>query len=249
MILKIKLKLNEHFPRKYSLFRRFFRALLSPISFTKKFAKISFSQYGEDLILTNFLSEEKGKYVEVGSGHPIIGNNTYFLYKRGWSGILIDPIRHYGWRTRLLRPRDRFLNNLVGVETEQIHFYEYEYGVASTADLDLVKSYEALGRKYLESYSVKPIRLSELGLRATPLDPEILNIDVEGMEMSVLLSVDWKIYNPRIICIEEKLNFTSEIPQTKSFLEAKGYVAVSRCYISTIYVHGSYLSHMGHKIN
>ena len=46
---------------------------------------------GEDLIiLENLKNINNGLYVDVGCYHPISGNNTYLLYKKGWNGINFD---------------------------------------------------------------------------------------------------------------------------------------------------------------
>jgi hypothetical protein len=47
--------------------------------------------YGEDLIIDKFFRKKrKGFYVDVGCYHPLDGNNTCLLYKKGWSGMNID---------------------------------------------------------------------------------------------------------------------------------------------------------------
>ena len=50
-----------------------------------------FGEFGEDILINRFFRKiDKGFYVDVGCYHPFIGNNTYRLHKRGWSGINID---------------------------------------------------------------------------------------------------------------------------------------------------------------
>ena len=50
------------------------------------------SQAGQDLFVIAMTQGRKnGIWLELGSGHPIFGNNTYLLEKRlGWTGISID---------------------------------------------------------------------------------------------------------------------------------------------------------------
>ena len=56
-------------------------------------ANLCYSQNGEDLILNRFLeNKEKGFFIDVGAHHPIRFSNTYFFYKKGWSGINIDAM-------------------------------------------------------------------------------------------------------------------------------------------------------------
>ena len=34
---------------------------------------------------------KSGFYVDIGAHHPKRFSNTYFFYKRGWSGITVEP--------------------------------------------------------------------------------------------------------------------------------------------------------------
>ena len=71
-----------------------FKYLHQKISLFKrkiKSEKKSYSFGGCDLIIDYiFKSKNKGFYIDVGCQHPISNNNTYLLYKKGWSGINID---------------------------------------------------------------------------------------------------------------------------------------------------------------
>ena len=86
---KIKTIKEKFFFNKISPFRYFYFFINKIIS---KFAyKKSFSQGSMDLILEHiFKNKNNGFYVDVGCQHPIKNNNTYLLYKRGWSGVNID---------------------------------------------------------------------------------------------------------------------------------------------------------------
>ncbi len=53
--------------------------------------KKTYSTFGEDLIVENFFKNlKKGFYIDIGCYHPLEGNNTYLLYKKGWGGINAD---------------------------------------------------------------------------------------------------------------------------------------------------------------
>jgi FkbM family methyltransferase len=51
------------------------------------------SELGQDkwVLETVFPGEERGYFVDVGSGHGTIGSNTLALERRGWAGLCIDP--------------------------------------------------------------------------------------------------------------------------------------------------------------
>ena len=55
------------------------------------FPKSSYSMFGEDIFVEKFFKKKsKGIYVDVGCYHPLDGNNTHLLYKKGWHGMNID---------------------------------------------------------------------------------------------------------------------------------------------------------------
>ena len=55
----------------------------------------TYSQYGEDLILSSAIEylkiDENISYLDIGANHPMSLSNTYLLYKQGASGVLIEP--------------------------------------------------------------------------------------------------------------------------------------------------------------
>jgi hypothetical protein len=54
--------------------------------------------------------KQNGLYIDVGCYHPITYSNSYLFYRRGWSGIGIDPnpYKHDFWKKT--RPRDIFVD-------------------------------------------------------------------------------------------------------------------------------------------
>ena len=74
-----------------------------------------------------------GSYIDIGSGHPVKGNNTYFLYQRGWTGILIDPILLNSELSKKHRLKDLFLNRIVSNLEGSLMFWEFlSYGLSTT---------------------------------------------------------------------------------------------------------------------
>lgn len=72
-----------------------------------RFGVTSYALQGEDLILREMLhSAQKGFYVDVGAHHPFRFSNTYYFYKRGWSGINIDAMPNSMALFKRFRPRD-----------------------------------------------------------------------------------------------------------------------------------------------
>ena len=68
-----------------------------------------YGQLSEDAILQTLWPEKKGFYLDIGCGNPIKTSNTYVFYKRGWRGIVIDPVSLNQKLFRILRPKDKFI--------------------------------------------------------------------------------------------------------------------------------------------
>lgn len=211
----------------------------SKVTVSEKF----YSTFGEDRILACYLPELTGKYIDVGSGNPKNGSNTYLFYRRGWAGITIDPIRTVWELQKKKRPRDSQIIACISNSSEkQVEFHEYTADDFSTDSADRVRFLSNLGINSVSTFKMDTLKLRSLVHPTGPLEPAFLDIDVEGNELSVLESNNWEIYLPRAVCIEEWKSPLYKDSPVKLFLEKKGYKLVSRAFITSIYVHSEYLS-------
>lgn len=164
----------------------------------------SYGQFGEDAVIQAALKHiKKGKYVDVGAYDPVLYSNTYALYKKGWSGIVIDPNGSKESAFRHFRPRDTFVKAGVG-ERDVRRYYKFEDGAYNSFE-------RPDGSIDSELVSIQP--LSDF---ITP-DVSFVNIDVEGMDLEVLRSYDWS-HKPHLIAVEAKLGSPCQ-----TFLEDLGY--------------------------
>ena len=210
-------------------------ALISPFK--------SFGQTGEDAILRHWLPEKKGFYVEIGSGKPIADSNTYFLYKRGWSGICVDPILENSRLHKLFRSRDTHLQILIGEMAQLRSFWEFNSYGFSTANEEVANQLiESKKVKLLHKSQIRETPLSEIVPLINPLEPSALSIDVEGFEMAVLKSNNWERFSPRIICIEEWELAISVPSEIGKYLLEKGYIWKGWTGLTSFYVHTEYLT-------
>jgi len=80
----------------------------------EKYSKKSYSLSNVDLIIERiFKKKDKGIFIDVGCNHPIKYNNTYLLYKKGWSGINIDLDTESINQFNKLRTRDINIQTLI----------------------------------------------------------------------------------------------------------------------------------------
>jgi FkbM family methyltransferase len=205
----------------------------------------SFAQTGEDAILRHWLPEKKGFYLEVGSGKPIADSNTYFLYKRGWSGICVDPIFENSRLHKLFRRRDTHLQILVGEMAQIRNFWEFNSYGFSTANEEVAnKLIEAKKVELLHKSQIKETPLSEIVPLITPVEPSLLSIDVEGFEMAVLKSNNWERFSPRLICIEEWELAVTAPSEIGIYLQGVGYIWKGWTGLTSFYVHNEYLTNI-----
>ena len=169
---------------------------------------------GEDLIISDLTKNIKnGFYVDAGCYHPLHLSNTYLLYKRSWTGINIDISEFSIKLFNYLRPNDVNINSAVSNMEKEISFY-YQKKLSQLSTIKKAISNERMQGNIKEK-KIKSLKLNSILNQSKFKNRQIdfLNIDVEGADFEVLKSLDFTIYEPKIICIEimEKNIFESEI--------------------------------------
>ena len=68
----------------------------------------SYSQFGEDMILSPLFSREGPPklYLDLGCYHPLTWSNAYHFYRRGWMGVAVDATDKFRLAWKRYRPRD-----------------------------------------------------------------------------------------------------------------------------------------------
>jgi FkbM family methyltransferase len=195
----------------------------------------SYSQFGEDVVLRAMLGDAVGTYVDVGAGDPIRSSNTFSLYRQGWRGTLIDPISSNVGRARKFRKRDKVIQAACGAESGEVTFFEYTTYEYSTTSLERVEELSKQGLVPCSTYTVPIIPLRELNLVARPDEPSILSIDVEGSESEVIAGIDWNVFRPRFILVEEWSSPLRAHTTIFHELREQGYVLAAFTGLTSIY--------------
>ena len=206
--------------------------------FTKKF----FGQTAEDAILQLLLKEKNGFFLDIGAGNPIKGSNTYVFYKRGWTGIAIDPIEANRILFKVIRPRDQFVQKIVTNTSSSLDFWEFVPNEYSTTDPNMAKTVISRELGVLKSHrQVESIPIADLNLAFSPNSPSLLSIDIEGADLDALMSNNWETFLPRVIAIEE-FDYTYGVETTiGEFLGGLGYRRFAWTSLTSIFVHESFL--------
>ena len=164
---------------------------------------ISYAQNNEDVILERiFKGVDNGFYIDIGACHPIHDSVTQHFYLRGWSGINIEPQPAMFAELQRERPRDCNLNICAGNQTGRQTLYITVDKGTSTLDATLGKSYRENGR-ITQQLDVDIVPLSEIWRQHVgDRSVQLLKIDVEGFEKSVLESANFALIKPSILVIE-----------------------------------------------
>ncbi len=186
----------------------YYRLLRSSFKLFGIFAKVSLSQFSEDLIIDIILKnakKTKGIFIDVGCNHPIEYNNTYLLYLRGWRGINIDGNEKLISLYSKFRKEDINLNYLVSDKEEDVVFNVSHKDKLSTIDPGHInlfgeKNFPESQRVTMRTKTLNSILHEHLAKFDKPID--LLCIDAEGHDFEVLNSIDLDKYAPYLVVID-----------------------------------------------
>lgn len=165
------------------------------------------TQFGEDKYIMQLFEENfKGKFLDVGCYHPTRHNNTFAMYKKGWSGINIDlnplTIELFNY----MRPRDTNIH--VGVsdtDTEKKLYFLDELNTQNTLDenqLNFLKNHHNVKENEITEKMIKTKNLNSILKDYKFFNIDFMNLDIEGHELKVLKTIDFEKINIKYLCIE-----------------------------------------------
>lgn len=172
---------------------------------------ISYAQNREDVVLARLVDRiPLGRFVDVGSGHPVLENVTYALYLAGWRGVNIEPMEREVALTRELRPDDETIQVAVGAAAGRVTLFEapLENRGATTSNETIVERYRAEGQEF-GSFEIDVVTLASIMAGLPKGEVHVLKIDVEGMEAEVIAGADLASMRPWVLVIE------ATVPNTK----------------------------------
>ncbi len=129
--------------------------------FSRKYLRLSFSQYAEDVMLSYLGAQRRGFYVDVGAWHPRDFSNTYKLYLKGWNGITIEPNPDVTKLFERIRPRD--VHVPVGISSSEcdMTYQRFKDSLLNSFDPEWQKRQEGKGNEVVDRVSVKCFTLTD----------------------------------------------------------------------------------------
>lgn len=216
----------------------------------------SYSQFGEDLILDfafMFLNNrgliKETSYLDIGGNMPYKLSNTFFLYRKGISGVIIEPNRILAEEFKKSRPLDKVLTigiHFTNDEITEIPFYQFNYeanGLSTFSKEIADNSLEICD--VATHYDVIPTKVKTINQIIKKYfnnkAPTLISLDVEGIDYEILKTVNFQKYRPVIWCIEtlstsQPMKKGVKDKQIIDFMLSKDYIIYADTHVNTIFM-------------
>ncbi|AXE20500.1 SAM-dependent methyltransferase [Runella rosea] len=206
-----------------------------------KYQNKSYSQEGEDLVLSRFIKyKTNGFYVDIGAHHPLRFSNTYRFYLNGWNGINIDAMPGSMSVFNQLRPRDINIETPLYITQKKLQYYIFSDPAFNTLSEKVANEHiDKHGAILIRQETLQTKRLDEILSEYLPHNNTIdfMSIDIEGLELPVLQSNDWLRYKPEYLLVETFVSSILEIDKLEihQYLSNLGYIFIAKTYNTLFY--------------
>ncbi len=225
--------------------KRIARKLKSFIPMMKGLGNVTFSQFGEDIIMLKMLDRYNVTditYFDIGANDPINGSNTYSFYMRGYTGVLIEPNIALYNKIKSVRPKDKCLNFGISSgnqkEADYFMFADDQSGMNTFSEEEAMR-YEKEGFPIKQKIKMPLKDINEVLAENFSKPPTIISLDVEGLDEIILEKLDFEKYPPLLICVETVIfNKNKEFVKRNSIIEllaSKGYFIYADTHVNTIF--------------
>ena len=218
-----------HFALKHKSFYKIYLIYNLYIRNLKFLLKKSFSQFEEDLFLKKYFKNKKnGFYVDIGCHHPFKGNNTYLLYKFGWSGINVDLNQLGIDLFNIARPRDKNICTAISDVDGFVEYFLPNNNPLST-EITIDKKFSNILKKHhgneYKAFKTKSMTWNSFESEYKNFFKEIdfLKIDIEGADLNVLKSIDLYNLKVKIIMVEASHLNNDDRKETINYLNSKNF--------------------------
>lgn len=195
----------------------------------------TFSESYEDVIFLDVMKKlgiDDPYYVDIGVCHPVIRNNTYLMYEKNmFNGLLVEPNVEMCDLIEEYRPYNKLVRGGVcGGESQVLKYYmnsDKSWSGHNTFSYE-----EAVALNIQNNYmEVEVYNINKFFERFARKCPDIIDLDVEGLDEEVFSALDTEKFHAKIISIEE-----IRCGSMKRIMEDRGYVHFAKTAINGIYV-------------
>jgi FkbM family methyltransferase len=194
-----------------------------------------------ELYTKYFNDKVDGYFVEIGAHNGFNWSNTWGLAEAGWNGIYIEPIHQLAEDCKEMHKNNKVIvlecaatdhEGMVKLWLSDADFYDACTLNESIAANELARGWgwKYSPEKFIEAYGMKLDTI--LCQHKVPANLDLIVIDVEGGEPSVLSGFNADIWRPKMMIIESAFNFDWITNWTKSHL----YDMIQNDGVNAIYI-------------
>ncbi len=204
----------------------------------------SWSQCGEDRVMDYLacviLKIPSPTYLDIGAHQPWYLSNTALFYSKGSQGYLIEPDKSLAAKLRQERPRDTVYEFGIAKESGRLEFFQMSEPTLNTMSETEAIRMEKMGLTIVAKSHIQVVGINELLVEMKiKCWPDILSLDVEGLDLEIVEAVDFSQSGPKLICLETvAYDPISGKKDTRlaDILKTKGYLQVADTWINSIFV-------------
>lgn len=200
---------------------------------------------------------ERPSYLDVGAHHAAFLSNTYYFYRKGSRGVLVEPDPRLSAALKKARPRDTVEALGVGdgrAKSATLHLMSTP--ALNTLSASEAKGYEK-GRRHLGEQSIRDrvevplMSLNELMQKHFSDGVDLLSIDIEGFDLQALSAMDFKRHRPGIVVAEtlryDKSGHLGKLKDFGRLFKRAGYDAMADTFHNTLFVRRGLIAGAGKK--
>jgi FkbM family methyltransferase len=190
----------------------------------------TYAQHGDDMAILNVfkrLGIDRPTYLDVGAYHPFDISNTALLYARGCRGINVEPNPALFPAFLKHRPEDQNVNAGVGlVSGEQLFHLHTETSGRNSFVRGAVSGLGIARETFLPVLALDDIVMRYAGGKW----PDLLSIDIEGLEPAVLAQLPQNRPNsPKLVCAEARSGDIDNTAKLREIMTVQGYTFLVWC--------------------
>jgi len=159
--------------------------------------------------------------------------------------VCIEPDPSFFSLLKQARKRDKILNvgiaDTAGAEQKAtLYVFPDPYSGWNTFSQS-----EAVSRQAESEITISTTReinlmnINDVIAQHFPQTPNLVSIDVEGLDLQILRSIDFERHSPEVLCVETITFSTSnqeqKLDETIGFVESMGYFVYADTHINTIF--------------
>lgn len=172
-------------------------------------------------------------YLDIGVCHPVIRNNTYMLYEHGYTkGVLVEPNPDMCKLIREYRPDNTLLNmGACADESQSLRYY-----ISSNPSLVGHNTFDEEGAKicgFTKYLDIPVDNINHIIEAYCDGMVDILDMDAEGLDLSLIRALDTEKYRIKVICVETAICSGDLVEKA---LEEKGYIHFAGSENNGIYI-------------